>query len=224
MPALKKAAFKPVIKHLPLKDLKPHPKNSKLHPQTQINKIMSSIREYGFNNPILINADNTILAGHGRYQAAKELRLRNVPTICLGHLSEYEQRAYIIADNKVSESGYDTDILCSELFDLSQEGFDSIKLGFDDEEMEKLMSTQNTDDEIKEQTVLRVTPGQVWKCGNHTILVGKRTLHLEKLYKQLIISEAEITCFLTERQAQTMINKFHKDKIKVAVNETDKGL
>jgi ParB-like chromosome segregation protein Spo0J len=207
---------KPIeIKLLPISSLKPHSRNSKLHPKRQVQKIAQSISEYGFNNPILLDSDNNILAGHGRYQAALQLQLESVPTICLGHLSASQARAYLIADNKVSESGYDTDILCQELFELSQEGFDGIDLGFDEDEMEKLMATDNNLHEEMNQLdenggKIRVSPGQIWKIGKHTIHVGNRRLDLNKLCRVIGESDEPMTLYLVERQAQSVISHFEK--------------
>jgi ParB-like chromosome segregation protein Spo0J len=203
--------YKIEVIDLPLNKLKPHPKNSKLHPKGQVRKIAQSIKDYGFNNPILIDSSNTIIAGHGRWQACKLLKLESVPTICLGHLSTTQVRAYLIADNKVSESGYDIKVLCDELFELSRAGYDSLQLGLDENEMNKLMAESNASDE-EEQDLdeiagnLVATSGQVWDLEGHKIHVGGRRLNLKKICKFLEESKKPLTLFLAERQAQSLIS------------------
>ena len=115
-------------------DLKPYARNARTHSVKQIAQIAASIRTFGFNNPVLIDKHNVIIAGHGRVEAAKLLGLETVPVIRLEHLSEAEKRAYILADNKLAEkAGWDAEILAIELqnlidldldFDISVTGFD----------------------------------------------------------------------------------------------------
>jgi ParB-like chromosome segregation protein Spo0J len=94
------------------RDLKPNPRNARTHSPKQIRSIAASIRRFGFVNPVLIDQDGVIIAGHGRVMAAKELGLDQVPVILIEHMSENERRAYIIADNKLAEqAGWDRDIL-----------------------------------------------------------------------------------------------------------------
>src|SRR6266567_4250819 len=98
-----------------LDDLKPYTNNARTHSKQQIRQIATSIREFGFTNPILVNADNTIIAGHGRVLAAKLLGMTKVPTVRLDQLSEDQVRAYVIADNKLAEkAGWDESILAIE--------------------------------------------------------------------------------------------------------------
>jgi len=93
------------IENLKTKDLIPYARNAKLHNDTQIAAIAGSIKEFGFNNPVLIDNDNGIIAGHGRVMAAQKLKLESIPCIRLGHLNENQKRAYIIADNRLAETG-----------------------------------------------------------------------------------------------------------------------
>ena len=124
------------IDHLPLKEVKPYSKNSRNHNEAQLKSLCAAIREYGFTNPILIDESKTIIAGHGRYEAAKRLRLETIPTITISHLSPEQQRAYVIADNKLSDmSTWDNENLISELADLAsyQESLDDNLKGFFDQ-------------------------------------------------------------------------------------------
>ena len=119
----------------------PYEKNPRTHSEEQINQILKSIKEFGFNNPILIDEKNRIIAGHGRLEAAKKLGLRVVPTIQLSHLSENQRRAFIIADNKIAlNSGWNFDLLKIELSDLKLENFDLSVTGFFDKELEGIFS------------------------------------------------------------------------------------
>ncbi|MEN6533979.1 MAG: ParB/Srx family N-terminal domain-containing protein [Bryobacteraceae bacterium] len=117
----------------PLNDLVPNPRNSRTHSDRQVNQIAESILAFGFNNPVLTHGD-MIVAGGGRFLAAQRLRLKEVPTVDLAHLSADQARAYVIADNKIaSNSEWDEDILAEELDLLASEGIDKALLGFDDE-------------------------------------------------------------------------------------------
>ena len=115
----------------------PYARNSKLHSEAQVGQIAASIREFGFNNPVLIDKDNGIIAGHGRVLAAQKLQLEKVPCVRLPHLTEIQKRAYIIADNRMSETGggWDTDMLALEIEELRLDGFEIDLTGFDDDMM-----------------------------------------------------------------------------------------
>jgi len=121
------------IEHLKTSELIPYARNAKKHDAAQVAKIAGSIREFGFNNPVLIDRDNGIIAGHGRVLAAQSLALESVPCIRLGHLTETQRRAYILADNRLAEigGGWDEEMLKLELADLAALGLDVTELGFD---------------------------------------------------------------------------------------------
>lgn len=118
------------IKNLDPKTLIPYANNAKLHNDEQITKIASSIKEFGFNNPVLIDGENGIIAGHGRTQAALKIGLGSVPTISLEHLTEPQKKAYILADNRLGEIGGCWD---EELLKIELEGLDDFDLSFDDD-------------------------------------------------------------------------------------------
>jgi hypothetical protein len=121
------------IKYKNLKDLLPYAKNSRKHSESQIKEIAASIKEFGFCNPILISSGNDIVAGHGRALAAEVLGLEQVPTIELGHLSDAQRRAYVIADNRLAEkANWDFELLQLELNDLVDLGISKELLGFSD--------------------------------------------------------------------------------------------
>lgn len=126
------------VRYLPLKDLMPSATNAKLHTEGQISQIAASLREFQFNNPVLIRPDNTIIAGHGRVLAARKLGLETVPVIVLAHLSEAQARAYVIADNRLAETGggWDWDMLRAELDHLGELGEIDLSLtGFNPEDL-----------------------------------------------------------------------------------------
>ena len=124
------------IESVPVADLIPYARNSRTHSEGQVAQIAGSIREFGFTNPVLIGSGNDIVAGHGRVLAAIKLGLDSVPCIRLGHLTENQKRAYVIADNRLALSaGWDEEMLALELSDLRLEDFDLGLIGFSEEEL-----------------------------------------------------------------------------------------
>lgn len=110
----------------------PYARNSRTHSEAQVAQIAASIREFGFTNPVLIDGDGGIIAGHGRVMGARQLGLAEVPCIRLGHLSEAQRRAYVIADNQIAlNSGWDDELLAEELSALIGMEYDTGLLGFD---------------------------------------------------------------------------------------------
>jgi len=115
-------------------ELKPYENNPRQHSEPQLDRLVRSIKEFGFTNPILVDADSNVIAGHGRLMAAELMGLAIVPTIELGHLTEAQRRAYVIADNQLAlNSTWDDDVLQSELNALGQAGFDLTLLGWGDD-------------------------------------------------------------------------------------------
>jgi DNA modification methylase len=164
-------------------DLKPSSRNARTHSDKQINQIGASIRQFGFNNPILIDNDNSIIAGHGRWQAARKLGVHEVPTICLAHLSPDEIRAYMLADNKLAEkAGWDADILAIEFQHLSSLdlGFELEITGFETGEIDFLIGDSLSDqldpaDEVIESDPnqpVRSRLGDLWALGKHRLYCG----------------------------------------------------
>lgn len=125
-------------------DLIPYASNSRTHSDAQVAQIAASIREFQFTNPILIDGDNTIIAGHGRLLAARKLGMESVPAIVLDYLSKAQQRALVIADNQLAlNAGWDIQLLKAEIEDLNLEGFDLELLGFDERELENFILEAN---------------------------------------------------------------------------------
>lgn len=118
----------------------PYDRNPRTHSAAQIDKIAASISEYGFTNPILLDSHGTVIAGHGRRQAAQHLQLSQVPVIVLDHLDDAQRRALVIADNRLAlDAGWDYELLASELGDLRAEDFDLSTIGFSDDELAELL-------------------------------------------------------------------------------------
>jgi hypothetical protein len=130
----------PVIEQIATADLIPYARNSRTHSDEQVAQIAASIREFGFNNPVLVDAENTIIAGHGRVLAAGRIKLETVPCLRLTHLTDTQRRAYVIADNKIAlNAGWDEELLSVELADLNIDKFDMSLLGFDVDDLSTLM-------------------------------------------------------------------------------------
>ena len=120
------------VEMIEIERLIPYARNARTHSDDQVAQIAASIREFGFTNPVLIGADDGIIAGHGRVMAARKLGLAEVPCIRLGHLTDAQRRAYVIADNRLAEkAGWDLAMLAAEIEDLRLEGFDIDLTGFD---------------------------------------------------------------------------------------------
>ena len=120
----------------PIEDLIPDPRNARKHPAEQISRLIGSIKEFGFLAPILINSENRILAGHGRVEAARKAGLKDVPCLQVEHLTETQQRAYVLADNRLAQMAeWDMEIVANEMAELAGLDFDLELTGFDSEEV-----------------------------------------------------------------------------------------
>jgi len=180
----------PKIEMRSVADLIPYAANSRTHSDAQVAQIAASIKEFGWTNPILIDGDNTIIAGHGRLLAARKLGLEEVPAIILDHLSKAQQRALVIADNQLAlNAGWNMDMLKAEIEDLNLENFDINLLGFDEKFLDGLLEPEPTAGLTDEDAVPDVpeipktVPGDVWVLGNHRLMCGDSTSvdALEKL-------------------------------------------
>ena len=130
----------------PVEALIPYARNSRTHSDEQVAQIAASIREFGFTNPVLVDDEGGIVAGHGRVMAARQIGMTAVPTINVGWLSEQQRRAYVIADNQLAmNAGWDESVLSAELDDLKDMGFDIELLGFDAEALSALLDANETE-------------------------------------------------------------------------------
>ena len=170
------------IEYKSIGDLHVNPHNPRTHSQTQVSQIAKSIREFGFINPILIDAEKRILAGHGRLEAAKQLGMETVPTVCVEALTEAQARAYLIADNKLAElADWDVELLASELQYVTELDidFDLTITGFDTPEIDVLLSPtsqappeEDPPPEPDFDTPAVSQPGDLWLLGRHRLLCG----------------------------------------------------
>ena len=146
-----------------IKELVPYKNNARTHDDKQVKQLVASIKEFGFNNPILIHKGKYIVAGHGRLLAAIELGMKTVPCANLEHLSDAQKRAYIIADNQLAlNAGWDLDLLGLEVKDIDQSDIDTKLLGFEDEMLKGLLGTfeAGTDDDqgqLDEKDMIYIT-------------------------------------------------------------------
>lgn len=163
-------------------DLIPYANNSRTHSEEQVNQVASSIKEFGFTNPVLIDEDGGIIAGHGRIMAANKLGLNEVPCIVLKGLTEAQKKAYVIADNQLAlNSGWDLDMLKLEVESLQEMDFDIDLLGFDDDFLDGLLPVEDIEgltdeDEVPEPPETPVSVlGDIWQLGNHRLMCGDST-------------------------------------------------
>jgi len=160
----------------------PYVKNSRTHSDAQVAQIAASIKEFGWTNPILVDGDNGIIAGHGRLMAARKLGYKEVPTIELADLTETQKRAYIIADNRLAlNAGWDNEMLTIELNDLLADGFALELLGFDPKELNALLEPEVVQGLTDEDAVPDVPEepktklGDIYQLGNHRLMCGDST-------------------------------------------------
>jgi DNA modification methylase len=169
-------------KLIPTADLIPYARNSRTHSEAQVTKIASSIKEFGFINPIITDGKNGIVAGHGRVLAAQKLGLKELPCVEAKHLTEAQKRAYVIADNRMAlDAGWDIDLLKVELGDLQGLNFDLALTGFDPGEIENFLAEKTEgltdEDAVPETPVNPVTVlGDVWLLGKHRLMCGDSTV------------------------------------------------
>lgn len=169
------------IKTVKISELRPHPKNPRVHPDSAIDKLVRSIKEYGWTNPVLVSADGYVLAGHARLKAAEKAGISEVPVIYLP-LKGAKAEAYLIADNRLQdETDWDYEKLKDLLQELDTGEFDLELTGFDMEEIEDLVAQFNVpgeiiEDEVPEPPEEPITkPGDLWILGRHRLLCGDAT-------------------------------------------------
>jgi len=167
----------------PTHSLRPYAGNARTHSPKQIRQIARSIERFGFNNPVLVDDDDQIIAGHGRVEAAKLLNMKTLPTVRLSHLSEAEKKAYILADNRLAEkAGWDNEVLAIELQGLVDLGFDVLLTGFEPAEVDIVIEGIGAESEQPENQVPEEKSGppvsrlgDVWTLGKHILACGDST-------------------------------------------------
>ena len=172
------------IERWPIERLIPRANNPRTHSRAQIASIAASMREWGWTNPILVGAEDDIIAGHARLLAAEKLAMKEVPVIVLRHLSPAQRRALVIADNQlaIAGAGWDEEALRAELAILHEEDYDLNLVGFDDVELQRLLEAQDTAPgltdadavpEVQSNPVARL--GDLWRLGDHRLICGDCT-------------------------------------------------
>lgn len=170
------------IERWPLDRLVPHARNSRTHSEAQVAQIAGSIAEFGFVNPVLVGDDGIIVAGHGRVLAARKLGLPEAPVVVLSHLTPTQRRALMIADNRIAENaGWDDQMLAAELSALRDENVDLELLGFDEDDLDRLLAEQIGESEVADEAPALPDepisrPGDLWICGEHRVYCGDATV------------------------------------------------
>lgn len=168
---------------VPIEKLVPYANNARTHSPEQIKKLRSSLREFGFINPVIIDRDYGVIAGHGRILAAQEEGLEKVPCVFADHLTEAQKKAYIIADNRMAmDAGWDEEMLRVEIEALQAADFDPLLTGFDEKELADLFDSEEDkvkDDDFDLSAALEkaafVERGDVWNVGRHRLMCGDAT-------------------------------------------------
>ena len=170
------------IQQIQVKDLIPYVNNSRKHSDEQVAQIAASIKEFGWTNPILVDGDNGIIAGHGRLMAARKLGMTEVPVIEISHLTPTQKKALVIADNKLAlNADWDLDLLTIELDELLADGFALELLGFNKDELDKLFEPEQIEGLTDEDAVPEIPEepktklGDIWVLGNHRLMCGDST-------------------------------------------------
>lgn len=169
------------VTYRPIESLIPYARNSRTHSDAQVAQIAASIKEFGWTNPVLIDAEGGIIAGHGRIMAGRKLGITEAPCIVLDGLTEAQRRAYVIADNKLAlNAGWDVELLKIELGDLNALDFDLSLTGFDPGELGNLLAEKTeglTDEDAVPETPARAVTvlGDVWVLGKHRVMCGDST-------------------------------------------------
>jgi len=170
------------VQQYKVEDLIPYANNSRTHSDAQVAQIAASIKEFGWTNPILVDGEKGIIAGHGRLMAARKLKMAEVPVIEISHLTETQKKALVIADNKLAlNADWDLDLLTIELDELLADGFDLELLGFDKDELDKLLEPEQIEGLTDEDAVPEIPEepktklGDIWILGNHRLMCGDST-------------------------------------------------
>lgn len=190
------------IEWLSVDNLIPYAKNARTHSDEQVAQIAGSIKEFGFNNPVLVDKDNSIIAGHGRLMAARKLGMDKVPVVQLEHMTEAQRKAYVLADNRIAlNSGWDTSMLSLELQELKDD-IDLSLLGFDADELDALLNPIEETEGLTDEDAVPDVPdkpktklGDIYILGNHRLMCGDScsVTDMEKL-----VNDRQVDMWLTD--------------------------
>ena len=168
------------MERVPVDRLIPYINNARTHSPEQIKKLRASLREFGFVNPVIIDRDYNVIAGHGRIMAAKEEGITEVPCVYADHLTEAQKKAYILADNRMAlDAGWDEEMLRVEIEALREMDYDPLLTGFDEKELAALFKDEGEEDDFDVEAELNKPafslPGDIWHLGKHTVICGDST-------------------------------------------------
>ncbi|OAI75493.1 DNA methylase N-4, partial [Ralstonia solanacearum] len=180
------------VEYRKVEALIPYARNPRTHSEEQVARIAASIVEYGWTNPVLVDGENGVIAGHGRLAAARKLGMDEVPVIELAHLSPTQKRALILADNRIAlDAGWDDELLALEFAELADAGYDLTLTGFNDTEIDALLADElgeaegddgqgdqepDAADDVPAASAVPVSrPGDVWLLGEHRLICGDAT-------------------------------------------------
>lgn len=200
------------VSYISPEEVKPYQNNPKKHSEKQITQIINSIKEFKFNNPILIDENNVLIAGHGRLLASKHLQIKEIPAIRLTHLTESQKKAYRIADNKLTENGaWDTDLLKIEFEEIQKLNLDlNLDItGFDNQDIDLLFNPPPPADNklnkipyIPEKEIVSKA-GDIWQLGSHRIICGDA---LERITFERLLQDKHAAMVFTDPPYNVKIN------------------
>lgn len=209
----------PAIELRAIEALIPYAANSRTHSEEQVSQIAASIKEFGWTNPILVDGENGIIAGHGRLSAARKLGIDKVPVIELSHLTEAQRKAYVIADNKLAlNADWDNDLLRVEIEGLKHIDYNIDLLGFSKDELDTLFPEvlpegKTDEDAVPEAPVDPVTkPGDVWILGKHRLMCGDST-NIQAV--ETLCAGAAVDIFLTDPPYNVAYEGGTKEKLTI---------
>jgi len=210
-----------------VKDLIPYARNSRTHSEDQVTQISSSIREFGFTNPIIVDEQNNIIAGHGRILAANKLKIKDVPCVVVTGWTEAQKKAYIIADNKLAlNAGWDEKMLSLEFDELQELGFDLSLTGFSGDEilalkpLEEVVGLTDEDDVPEAPEVPKTVLGDIWLLGDHRLMCGDST-SIDAVEKLMDGKKADM--WLTDPPYNVAYEGKTKDALKIKNDSMSNG-
>lgn len=200
-------------------ELIPYARNSRKHSDAQVAQIAASMREWGWTNPVLVDEEGTIIAGHGRVLAARQLGIEQVPVMVATGWTEAQKQAYVIADNKLAlNADWDQDLLASELRGLEGSEIDLSLIGFSDDELKQILAPVETSgltepDATPDAPLVPVSAkGDVWACGAHRVMCGDSTVQSDM---DTLVAEQRVDMYLTDPPYNVAYEGKTKDALKI---------
>lgn len=206
--------------------LVPYARNARTHSEAQLAQLRASIRAFGFNNPVLIDENYGIIAGHGRVEAARREGMKKVPCVLIDHMTEAEKRAHIITDNKTAlNAGWDEELLKIELGDLAEMKFDLTLTGFDEDELKLILDFDKDEPQVSEDEFEEQLPeepitqvGDIYQLGRHRLMCGDST-DTETVAKLMAGAKADL--YLTDPPYNVDYEGKTKDALKIQNDKMD---